>query len=72
MYAQLQQRGSPRPPVNVSTLQKMKAEGEKISSLTAYDASFAALVDEAEVDVVLVAIAKVRRHVVDGGELPGE
>ena len=54
MYAQLQQRGSPRPPVNVSTLQKMKAEGEKISSLTAYDASFAALVDAAEVDVVLV------------------
>jgi len=54
MYAQLQQRGSPRPPVNVSTLQKMKAEGEKIASLTAYDASFAALVDEAEVDVVLV------------------
>ena len=38
MYAQLQQRGSPRPPVNVSTLQKMKAEGEKISSLTATEA----------------------------------
>ena len=41
-------------PVTVSTLAKMKAEGRKITSLTAYDASFAALVDQAGVDVVLV------------------
>lgn len=41
-------------PVTVSTLAKMKAEGRKIASLTAYDASFAALVDQAGVDVVLV------------------
>ncbi len=41
-------------PVTVSTLAKMKAEGRKITSLTAYDASFAALVDNAGVDVVLV------------------
>ncbi len=54
MYTQLQLRGSARPPVNVSTLGRMKAEGQKISSITCYDASFAALVDEADVDVVLV------------------
>ena len=54
MYTQLEQRGSPRPPVSMSTLQKMKADGEKIAWLTAYDASFAMLVDMAGVDVVLV------------------
>lgn len=54
MYTQLQLRDSTRPPVNVATLARMKAEGEKISSLTCYDASFAAVVDEAGVDVVLV------------------
>jgi 3-methyl-2-oxobutanoate hydroxymethyltransferase len=32
----------------------MKAQGEKIASLTCYDASFAALVDESGADVVLV------------------
>jgi 3-methyl-2-oxobutanoate hydroxymethyltransferase len=32
----------------------MKEQGEKIASITCYDASFAALVDEAGVDVVLV------------------
>ncbi len=54
MYTQLEQRGAPRPPVNVASLQKMKAEGEKIAMLTAYDASFAMLTDMAGVDVVLV------------------
>lgn len=54
MYTQLEQRGAPRPPVNVATLQRMKAEGEKIAMLTAYDASFAMLVDMAGADVVLV------------------
>jgi 3-methyl-2-oxobutanoate hydroxymethyltransferase len=54
MYTQLQLRGSTRPPVNVATLGKMKAEGEKIACLTCYDASFAVLVDEAGVDLVLV------------------
>ncbi len=54
MYTQLQLRGATRPPVNVSTLGKMKAEGEKISAITCYDASFAVLVDEAGVDLVLV------------------
>jgi 3-methyl-2-oxobutanoate hydroxymethyltransferase len=54
MYTQLQLRGSARPPVNVATLARMKAEGEKIASITCYDASFAALVDEADADLVLV------------------
>ena len=54
MYTQLEQRGAPRPPVNVASLQKMKAEGEKIAMLTAYDASFAMLTDMAGVDMVLV------------------
>ena len=54
MYTHLQLRGAARPPVNVSTLQKMKADGEKIACLTCYDASFAVLLDDAEVDVVLV------------------
>jgi 3-methyl-2-oxobutanoate hydroxymethyltransferase len=54
MYTQLEQRGSPRPPVNVATLRKMKAEGEKIACLTAYDASFGMLVDMGGADVVLV------------------
>jgi 3-methyl-2-oxobutanoate hydroxymethyltransferase len=40
--------------VNVSTLRRMKEQGEKIASLTCYDASFAALTDEAGTDVVLV------------------
>ncbi|HZF27462.1 MAG TPA: 3-methyl-2-oxobutanoate hydroxymethyltransferase [Steroidobacteraceae bacterium] len=54
MYTQLQLRGAARPPVNVATLGKMKAEGEKIACLTCYDASFAVLLDEADVDLVLV------------------
>jgi 3-methyl-2-oxobutanoate hydroxymethyltransferase len=54
MYAQLQQRGSDNPPVTLSTLNQMRADGERIASLTAYDASFAACLDAAGVDVVLV------------------
>ena len=54
MYKQLQQRGMDSPPVNVSTLRRMKAEAEPIACLTAYDASFAQLVDMAGVDLVLV------------------
>jgi 3-methyl-2-oxobutanoate hydroxymethyltransferase len=54
MYTQLEQRGMSQPPVNVSTLRKMKAEGEPIACLTAYDASYAALVDAAGTDLVLV------------------
>jgi 3-methyl-2-oxobutanoate hydroxymethyltransferase len=54
MYTQLEQRGMAEPPVNVSTLVKMKAGGEPIACLTAYDASFASLVDHAGTDLVLV------------------
>jgi len=54
MYTQLEQRGMAEPPVNVSTLRKMKAEGEPIACLTAYDASYAVLVDAAGTDLVLV------------------
>jgi 3-methyl-2-oxobutanoate hydroxymethyltransferase len=54
MYTHLQLRGTDRPPVTLSTLARMKADREKIVSLTCYDASFAVLLDEADVDVVLV------------------
>jgi len=54
MYTHLELRDSKRPPVNLATLQKMKAEGQKIACVTCYDASFAALADEADADVVLV------------------
>ena len=54
MYKQLQQRGMDSPPVTVSTLRDMKQAREPIACLTAYDASFAELVDVAGTDVVLV------------------
>jgi 3-methyl-2-oxobutanoate hydroxymethyltransferase len=40
--------------ITTNTLQKMKASGEKISMLTAYDFSFATLFDAAGIDVLLV------------------
>lgn len=40
--------------VTVHTLQAMKAQGEKISMLTAYDYSMARVIDEAGIDVILV------------------
>src|ERR1041384_3304998 len=54
MYKHLQERYAPRPPVNVATLVKMKADGEKIAAITAYDSSFATLVDDAGIALVLV------------------
>ena len=54
MYTHLEQRDSTRPPVSLGTLHKMKREGEKIASLTCYDASFAVLCDAADTDIVLV------------------
>lgn len=54
MYTQLEQRGMSEPPVNVSTLRKMKQDGQPIACLTAYDASYAMLVDAAGTDLVLV------------------
>jgi 3-methyl-2-oxobutanoate hydroxymethyltransferase len=54
MYTHLELRESARPPVSLSTLDRMKSQAEKIACLTAYDASFAVLLDDADVDVVLV------------------
>ncbi len=54
MYTHLQLRDSTRPPVTLTTLVNMKEKGEKIAALTCYDASFAALVDESDTDLVLV------------------
>jgi 3-methyl-2-oxobutanoate hydroxymethyltransferase len=54
MYTHLEQRDSTRPPVSLGTLAKMKREGQKIASLTCYDASFAVLCDAADADIVLV------------------
>ena len=54
MYTQLQQRDLAEAPVNISTLRSMKAAGEPIACLTAYDASFAQLVDRSGMDLVLV------------------
>lgn len=45
---------SARKPVTVATLAKWKASGEKFSVLTAYDASFAALLSRCGVDVILI------------------
>src|SRR5438105_936786 len=40
--------------VTIHTLRQMKERGEKIAVLTAYDATFARLFDEAGIDVLLV------------------
>src|SRR3990170_6230976 len=40
--------------VTTNTLQKLKAKGEKISMLTAYDFSFAKIIDSTGIDVILV------------------
>lgn len=54
MYTHLQLRGTDRPPVTLSTLDRMKSDRQKIAALTCYDASFAVLLDAADVDIVLV------------------
>lgn len=40
--------------VTVKTIREMKAQGERIVALTAYDASFARVIDEQGVDIILV------------------
>lgn len=41
-------------PMTISEIVSMKARGEKITALTAYDATFARLLDEAGMDIILV------------------
>jgi 3-methyl-2-oxobutanoate hydroxymethyltransferase len=41
-------------PLTISKLMQMKQEGQKITSLTAYDASFAALFDRIGIEIILV------------------
>jgi len=43
-----------RPAMNMNGLMKMLAEGEKITMLTAYDATFAAVADLAGIEIILV------------------
>lgn len=45
---------SSRTKTTVTTLHKMKRDGEKITSLTAYDASFSQVIDSQKIDVMLV------------------
>ena len=40
--------------VTIKVLEQMKNEGDKISMLTAYDFSFAKIIDEAGIDIILV------------------
>ena len=43
-----------RKPVTVPTLRRMKEQGRRITMVTAYDATFARMIDEAGADVLLV------------------
>jgi 3-methyl-2-oxobutanoate hydroxymethyltransferase len=53
MYAD-SAKSATRPAITVPKLRQMKAEGQRIVALTAYDASFARLLDGAGVDLILV------------------
>lgn len=57
---------SPRTKVTVPSLAEMKAAGRRISMITAYDSTFARIVDEAGVDAILVGDSL--GMVVQGGE----
>jgi len=54
MSTYLQESEGRRKPVTIPALAAMRAQGQKISVLTCYDASFAALMDRCGVDVLLV------------------
>jgi 3-methyl-2-oxobutanoate hydroxymethyltransferase len=45
---------APRKPISLPRLAEMRARGEKITMLTAYDATFASVMDAAGVDCILV------------------
>ncbi|MGH8174216.1 MAG: 3-methyl-2-oxobutanoate hydroxymethyltransferase [Rhodanobacteraceae bacterium] len=50
----MQPQANAHPPLTLPALHDMKKRGEKIVVVTAYDASFAAAADAADIDVVLV------------------
>ena len=50
----LQEAAANRAPITIAKLQAMRDAGEKIAVLTAYDASFANLMDQSGIDVILV------------------
>lgn len=54
MHAPQAPKGSPTSKVTIHTLRKMKQAGERIAVLTAYDASFARIFDDAGIDALLV------------------
>jgi len=45
---------SPYKRITTKTLHEMKKNGEKISMLTSYDFTFAKILDEANIDIILV------------------
>lgn len=53
-YIQDSEGTTPRKAVTVPSLMRMRAEGTRIAVLTAYDASFASLMDNCGVDMLLV------------------
>ncbi|MGH8029896.1 MAG: 3-methyl-2-oxobutanoate hydroxymethyltransferase [Arenimonas sp.] len=53
MYAD-NAKAATRAPLTVPALRRMKAAGERIAALTAYDASFARALDAAGIDLILV------------------
>ena len=50
----LQEAAANRAPITIAKLQAMRDAGEKIAVLTAYDASFANLMDQSGIDVILI------------------
>lgn len=53
-YLQGSEPSTQRKPVTVPALANMRADGRKIAVLTAYDASFASLMDHCGIDILLV------------------
>ncbi len=52
--AYLQEKNSDRPAKTITQMQTMHQSGEKIAVLTAYESSFAALIDHAGIDAMLI------------------
>src|SRR5690606_9031640 len=54
MSGYLQEGAARRKPITIPALHAMRSTGEKIAMLTCYDASFAGLMDDCGVDMLLV------------------